>query len=540
MSNTSKAKSLFAEKFFAVSRGNTNFAFQRTKIMKHLRLLLTLAAILLATSAINAQVGDLPRSNPAAEGISSKAISQFFDSLQALPKTDIHHMMVLRHGHVVAECHPAPYRPADAHTLYSASKTLTSLAVGIAIGEHRLSLDDRVVTYFPDMLPDKVTPQLASITVKDLLIMCSGIEPDWQMRMDFDNWIETFLAKPVKYQPGKRFMYDSICTYLLSAILQRVTGKTLIEYLRQHIFAPMHIVEADWELSPEGICTGGWGLRLQTESLAKIGQLMLQRGQWEGRQLVPEAWIEDAIKPHANYDGASMQKPSDKNQGYGYQLWRCLKPGAYRLDGAYGQFVVVDPDTQMVIVILGCSDSTGEELGCIWKYLMPGVGKHYTDTGNDRKRLDNTIRNAALPMPKGKKESSVVSDIDFKLSQNRLNITAAKFYHVDGKPTLHIYYAHGSDETLPLAFGSWAYGHLLDNPPYSINAKGRFTGLRRDFSVAGSYAWKSPTLLQINLQYVNWISAIDIQVNLETETAVISYNYDRAHPETVACAIVRQ
>lgn len=506
------------------------------------RLLSLLALIcLLYTSATHAQVGDLPRSTPEAERISSRAIQRFFESIQALPATEIHHLMVVRNGRVVAECHPAPYRATDSHTLFSASKTLTALAVGIAISQNRLSTSDRIVTFFPAKLPEKVTPELASITVKDLLIMASGIKPDWEMRSFGDDWIREWLAKPVTSKPGTRFQYDSMCTFMLSAIVQKATGKTVLQLLNQHLFGPMHIYEAEWELSPDGICTGGWGLRMQAESLAKIGILMLQRGQWEGRQLISEAWIDECTKPYINYDGAALQKPTEKNQGYGYQLWRCLKPGAYRLDGAYGQFVVIDPATETVVVILGSSDKTADELACIPAYLYPGIDSPIPENKNQLKTLEQVAAKAALPMPKGKPTSNAFTHADFKLAKNDHNIDLIKFYTENGQNQLRIYYTDTRDETIPVAYNKWAYGALTTTtPPYVITARNRFSGLKHNFATAATYAWTTPTKLHIQLQYVNWISATDIVIDTQAQTATFTNNFNRNKPQTVTCAIVSQ
>ena len=206
---------------------------------RQLILILALLPLLLA-----AQVGDLPRSTPAAEGISTQAVINMMDSLMSLPECDIHHVMVVRHGKVVAELHPAPFRAEDSHTLYSASKTFTALAVGCAIDENLLRLDDRVMTFFPDKRTHRVSDNMADMTVRDLLMMASGVKPDWTMRNNSVDWVKDWLAKSVDDKPGSLFQYDSMCTFMLSAIVQRVTGYTMLEYLQKKLFAPMHITVA--------------------------------------------------------------------------------------------------------------------------------------------------------------------------------------------------------------------------------------------------------------------------------------------------------
>ena len=402
----------------------------------------------------------------------------------------------------------------------------------------RLRLDDRVAAIVPDLLPDTVSEALAQITIRNLLTMSSGITPDWNMRNLTTQWTRTWLSKPVG-KPGGQLLYDSMSTYLLSVVVQRVTGQTVLQLLAHRIFQPMHIAEVDWEISPEGCCTGGWGLRLQAESLAKVGLLMLQRGQWQGLQLVPEEWIDQMTQPHINYADATGQAPSDGNQGYGYQLWRCKWPTAYRMDGAFGQYVVVDTASDMVVVILGRSGRGHDELACIWNQLMPGVNHTDKADGKAQKRLATTCSQATLPMPQGKNRSPQWTNADFKLQKpNAENIDLIKVYRNGQQMTLRIYYSDGHDETIDMGYHHWAYSHLSGEPPYSIGARGRFAGLRHNFDVAAAYAWTTPTTLTAQLHYVNWISATTLTLDTQAASVTIHHNYGR--PTTIPCTIVRQ
>lgn len=495
--------------------------------------------LLAAVTIAQAQTSELPRSTPAQQGLSTLAVSQFVDSLLALPETEIHHVMVVRHGHVVAEAHPAPFRAEDAHTLYSASKTFVALAVGLAIADNRLRLDDRVATIMYDQLPDTVSDALAQMTVRNLLTMSSGITPDWVMRSRVTDWERTWLAKPVN-DPGAHLLYDSMSTYMLSAIVQRVTGKTVLQLLNERVFGPMHITEVDWQLSPNGVCTGGWGLRIQAESLAKVGIMMLQRGQWEGRQLVPEKWIDEMTTCHINYDDAEGKAPTDGNQGYCYQVWRCKWPTAYRADGALGQYVVMDPASDIVVVILGASRRGHGELACIWNQLMPGVDHLDKADAKAAKRLSASCKTASLPLPQGKQKSPRVAHADFKLQPNKHGIDLVKVSEQDKQMMMRLYYHDGHDEFIPLGYGNWRYGFLTGEPPYSISPKGRFNGLRHNFATAAAYAWTTPTTLTIQVHYVNFISATTLTFDTERATVTITDNFDPTHPEVIPCATVKQ
>lgn len=498
------------------------------------RIYLVLITVLVAMAAV-AQVGDLERSTPAQEGVDPAAVTSFVDSLLKVKKTAIHHAMVVRHGKVIAEVHPTPYRAQDAHTLYSCSKTFVSMAIGIAVGENRLRLDDRIALFFPDKLPSEISPRLAKMTVKDVLIMGSGIKPDWVMRnfADSPDWIKEWLAKPVEHEPGTLFQYDSMCTYMLSAIVQRVTGKTVLEYLNEHVFGPMHITEVDWEQSPDGINTGGWGLRLQAESLAKVGMLLNARGNWNGKQLIPAEWIDEAIKPYINYANVKpTDAPSDKNQGYCYQLWRCKDARAFRADGAFGQYIVCIPDLDLVVVILGMSGDGHGELGCIWNHLLPGVDKENAKPAKAQKALEASCAKASLPMLKGKKAGKPLP-ITLSVSDEGTRTESIGEITIDENYNITMDCKGMIKETIALGNGKWLYTDLKDVPPYSIEAVDRFKGLKRNFHAAGYYAWESKDMLVVRIEYVNWISATTLRFNFKEGTVTVTDNFNEAKPRTL-------
>lgn len=499
---------------------------------RQLILLIALLPLLLA-----AQVGDLPRSTPAQEGISTRAVIDMMDSLMALPNCDIHHVMVLRHGKVVAELHPSPFRAEDAHTLYSASKTFTSLAVGIAIDENLLRLDDRVLTFFPDKRPDSISDNLAAMTVRDLLMMAAGIKPDWRLRdLEKADWIECWLAKPCDEAPGQHFQYDSMSTFMLSAIVQRVTGRTLLDYLNQKLFGPMHILQADWEMSPDGINTGGWGLRVQAETMAKLGLLLMNKGSWHGRQLVSADYMEEACSPLIYYkDRKDTDVPTDGNQGYGFQTWRCKWPGAIRADGAFGQYSVAVPEQELVVVILGMIPNGHPELACIWNQLMPGIKSDgpLQPENKLQKRLDRLCATAALPLPKGKPQTAQgnqILDMVMQLDSNQHDYKKLAITH-DG--SLLITYNDGFQDPLGCGYGQWRYTGMIGFPPYSINAVNRMRDLKHDFVAAAAYAWTSPTTLEVKVHYVNWISSTTFTFDFGKDEVTMCDNFPGSEPETV-------
>jgi len=318
----------------------------------------------------------LPLSTTEKESFPSENISNYLKAVKE-NKQDLHSLMILHHGKIIAEYWSDDNAPGKKHIMNSVSKTFTSMAVGFAVSENRLKLSDKVISFFPDDLPEKISPFLAELQVRDLLTMSVGHEtdPTKAIRSQGENWEKIFLATPIMYEPGTRFVYNSMAIYMLSSIIQKVTGKKLIDYLYPLLFRPLGITGAEWETSPSGVNCGGWGLYIKTEDMAKLGQLLLQKGSWNGKQLLPESWIAEAttvkiIQAPAWVSPDTKAENSDWMQGYGYLIWRC-RHNAYRADGANGQFIIVIPEKDAVIVTTANISDMQAEINLIWEYLLP-------------------------------------------------------------------------------------------------------------------------------------------------------------------------
>ncbi len=327
-----------------------------------------IASFSFAHGALAAESKDLPRSSPEAQGVSSAGIEAFVQAADRQINT-LHSFMLVRHGNVVAEGWWKPNAAETPHILNSLSKSFTSTAVGLAIADGKLSLDDEVAKFFPDDLPATSSKNLSAMRVRDLLIMSCGQQDEPHLKEATDAWTKAFLAQPVPFKPGTHFLYNSAGTYMLSAIVQKVTGETVFDYLRPRLFEPLGIEGATWGVSPQGVNLGGWGLFVRTEDIAKFGQLYLQKGNWRGAQLVPEAWVGAAT---ARQTSNGSNPKSDWDQGYGYQFWRC-RHGAYRGDGAAGQFCVVLPVQDAVIAITAATNDMQAELNVVWDTLLPAL-----------------------------------------------------------------------------------------------------------------------------------------------------------------------
>ena len=322
-----------------------------------------------ASLAADKEASSLPRSTPEAQGISSAGILAFVEAVDR-QVIKIHSIMIVRHGHVVAEGWWKPNSADTTHIMNSLSKSFTSTAVGLAIWEGKLSLDDQVLKFFPDESPNNPSENLKSMRVRDLLSMSAGHETEAPIRDSKEiSWVKTFLSHPVPFKPGTHFLYNTPGSYMLSAIVQKVTGKTVYDYLQPRLFKPLGIENATWEKSPQGINLGGWGLYVRTEDIAKFGLLYLHKGVWHGKQLIPRAWVEASISRQTS-NGSNPN--SDWDQGYGYQFWRC-RHRAFRGDGAGGQFCVVMPEQDVVIAITADTSDMQSELNLVWDKLLPAI-----------------------------------------------------------------------------------------------------------------------------------------------------------------------
>lgn len=282
------------------------------------------------------------RATPESQGISSDLFAALLRELDASKDTEMHHFMALRHGKVICECNFAPYPKGMWHITHSMCKSITGMAIGMLIEEEKLKLDENIYDIFPDHINAFSKIFRPVITVENLLTMTSGITFNESGIVSGNDWLGSFLNASVNVKPGTEFQYNSLNTYVLSAIVTKRTGETLTEYLTPRLFGPLGITKYYWETCPKGITKGGWGLFLCAEDMAKLGQLYLQRGKWNGQQLVSEYWIEISTARHL--------KTQNDTYGYGYQLWMEQRPGSFEYNGMLGQNVIIYPDMDMVLV----------------------------------------------------------------------------------------------------------------------------------------------------------------------------------------------
>lgn len=491
------------------------------------------AGLIAAPSLLSAMPFDidgpenLPRSTPEMQGVSSDALKKMYEAMDA-SDIEFHSVMVMRNGYVISEGWWEPYGAQYKHSLYSLSKSFTSAAVGLAINEGHFTVEDKVISFFPELLPSVISPNLAAMTVKHLLTMNTGHTTEPGLRGA--NWAQNFLAATVENAPGTFYLYNTSATYMLSAIVQKKTGKTLLEYLTPRLFEPLKIVGADWEQSPQGINSGGVGLRIRTEDIASFSQLYLNKGKWNGKQIIPASWIEDSSISHWDFKtnpfgGKSPKDVDDWQQGYGYQFWRTRHNG-YRSDGLYGQFGIILPDENLVVAITEESFSTQKTLNFIWDILLPGVqkGKLPVNT-NAQQALKAETKSLKVKFKDAAKTSPIANTISskiFVLEDNKLNAKSVTFNITNNNCELIVHSDNG-DRKLNYGINNWdkskngkmQYAQL----PFPVPGLPNVTSV----DVAGNATWLDDTTLYLATRAVETVNSDAITCKFDGNRVTLDF-----------------
>lgn len=468
--------------------------------MKQLLLILLLLPVVL-------QAQEMSRSTPEEEGVSSEGILQFLNAAEKEKGMHLHSFMLLRHGKIIADGHWYPYDCTNKHTLYSVTKAFTATAIGLAVNEGAFSLDDKVISFFPEHLPDTISPNLAGMTIRHLLMMSPGYNSDPDILRTGD-WIKAALAAPVAQKPGSNLFYHNTGPFLLSAIIQKVTGQKLEDYLTPRLFTPLGITDFDWEMNPQRINVGGWGLRLSVESMAKLGQLYLQKGKWNGKQILPESWVEEATAiqnkhlpqwlKNANVDTSA----NDYAKGYGYFFWHG-RHNTYRASGALGQFIIMMPDQDVVLAITAGNPSTQAELNLVWEHLLPAFKT--SPLPDNPKALDSlNAKLSALQLPAPEKRTQTkmgkaISGKAFVMEPNKKGIEEMVFL-LNGDHCKTLVKTAAERHEMNFGNGYWRFGDTARPGPYM--EPGITLNWPALYKVAGSFRWKAADTLELFLHYI--------------------------------------
>ena len=460
----------------------------------------------------------LRRSTPEEQGISSAVITEFIEALQQTGQ-EIHTIMLVRHGFVITEGGWKPYSPDLPRLLNSVTKSFTSAAIGFAVAEGRLSVEDTVLSFFSEEAPVDPSSYLSAMRVKHLLAMATGHTEDTieyiRAREDGD-WVRGFLEFPVKEVPGTRFIYNSGASHILSAIIQKLTGETLHDYLQIRLLEPLGIMGTKWESCPRGINTGGWGLSITTEDIAKFGQLYLNKGVWKDQQLLSEEWIAESVQSHiSNGDDPN----SDWAQGYGYQFWLNRCHGSYRADGAFGQLSVVMPKQDAVLAVTAAVTDLGIVLEQVWQVLIPALNVNNILFPTDDK---------ARSMLADKLSSLTISPLrlaDHSVSEGEYS--GQRYVRTVGEAVVdmtHLSFQFEAGECIL----SWSRG--LDNEKQSLRCglgvwqENRWNKQGESERIAGSGTWQDETTFIVSVRLLESAIQDTYLCQFDGNRLVVSYN----------------
>lgn len=459
---------------------------------------------------------NLPRRSPESQGVLSSGIRNFLKAAQE-SGLEWHSFMLVRHGNVVAEGWWKPFDASFKHTLYSLSKSFTSSAIGFLVSEGKITVNDQVIKFFPEHSPSAPSENLKALKIKHLLTMNVGHEKEANLRGSTDPWVKTFLNQEVKFEPGTHFLYNTPATYTLGAIVHKVTGQTLEEYLKPRLFTPLSIEGFDWEKSPQGLNTAGYGLRVKTEDIAKFGQLYLQKGKWQGKQLLPEAWINEATSKQTT----SQTGDNDWTQGYGYQFWRC-KPGFYRGDGAFGQFCMVMPEQETVLVMTCESWNLQKTMNVAYETFLPALkGSPLPEDPSVLTALKRDIRALSLPVPKGSTSSPLhakYSDKFFKVEKNELGIQRIGFGLFPDAGVIRVDYDGKGFHKIGFGWEEWKVNRNGEKNPFPVPNRTHMPS-----KIAATGTWVNENTLQINLKFVEAIHGDKITCVFEGDKVTLFF-----------------
>lgn len=431
----------------------------------HLAKIIPAAASLLICAALTAQSpynydDGLQRSTPEAEGVRSEAIADVFKALDE-GGYEVHGLMILRHDKVIAEHWWYPYGPQYLHSMYSATKSFTGTAIGFAVQEGLLDVEDKVISFFPELVPPVISPELAELSVKHLLTMSAGHRSTQYPGSGLEQ-VRSFLAMDYAHKPGTSFAYNITCSHVLSNIITRVTGLSIYEYLRPRLFDPLGLSEdIVWEMDLEGHNMGNGGMHSRTSDLAKFGLFLKNKGMYDGKQVINRQWVEDMTTPHIFQRPELSEEENmkdDGGQGYGYQVWMG-RHNSYRAIGGQNQLILVIPDQDLVIVSNG---SIGDEAG--FNQIM----YDFADTVSDKKLKANKSfdLNAAIagyrykaPFGPGDASAALKScTLRYKMHQNSYGIDDLMFrFDAKGNCTVTLV-AAGAIHNIPFGLDDWKVG----------------------------------------------------------------------------------
>lgn len=453
----------------------------------------------------------IPRAKtPESVGVSSAVVREFLDGM-AQAGLEYHSLMVIRHGQVGVEFFNKPFRAASPHAMYSVSKTWTATAIGFAVDEGLISLDTKVVDLFPEHRPEKADANLDRLTVKHLLTMSSGKNINLLEDKSRIDWMSQFFKSPWNFEPGNKFVYVNENIYMLAAIIKRVSGLSVRQYLTPRLFDPMGMEVPFWETDAGGVEAGGWGLYAKTEDLAKLMLCYAQAGQLHGQQIIPAWWAKEAAILQADNSGSAAK---DCGAGYGYCIWRCSSaPNAYRADGMFSQFGIVLEDYDAVITVTAAVTMEQDALDYLFRFFPRAFFDATKETRETPAGWSKYLRSFSIDKP----QKSTHSHWEEKLKGKTILVSNKKYLQTIGFPfsimPIAVTYMTtdkaGNPDKFQLAFTEgmmkirWTEGDEINTVYCGMDGKmrgGKITLGQIDYDVCAYAQWVSDTVLEIHIR----------------------------------------
>lgn len=392
--------------------------------------------------------------------VSTAALNRFLACFR--PEGDeLHTFEIMHHGAAVVRLAAAPYSCTDKREIYSLSKSFCSTAVGFLVDEGLLSVEDKIVDIFPEDVPENPQENLLKLRVKHVLSMNAGHASCVMHSMiNAENEVRAFMEQPFPFEPGTHFAYNTGATLLLSHIVEKKTGMKLLDFLTWKLFMPLGIDSVRWNRTPDGANEGGCGIHVSVDDIAKLGLLYLNKGVWNGKRILSEAWVNEAT--HFVSDN-SMNGTPDWCSGYGYQFWMMSREG-FRGDGAFGQLCIVLPERDMVIAV-------------------------QTELGDMQREIDNVMELVYHLYDEGDSEPVILPDYSvkpytgtrvcgfenrfFRLEPNAMGWTCAYFVHDTESDAVKFVFSDGVDQFAVKA----GFGHYEESEVYTRKLKPKLVDL---------------------------------------------------------------
>jgi CubicO group peptidase (beta-lactamase class C family) len=473
----------------------------------------------------------IPRSSPEQQGVSSAGILRFLDAIRASGQ-EFHSIMIIRHGHVIAEGWWYPYSSGRRQQLYSLSKSFTGTAIGLAVDEKRLTVEDTVLSFFPEFAPAAISDNLRALKVKHLLSMSVGQEKDsiqiLEKSAPGDTWEKTFLSLPVVDQPGTKFLYNSGASYMLSSIIKKITGKSAHEYLGPRLYDPLGIVGATWTENAEGVNMGASHLRIRTEDIAKLGQLYLQKGNWEGKQILSKDWVAVASVKHIE----SGKPDNSWGFGYGYQFWM-NPPGGFRADGAYGQYSMVFPELDAVVAITSESADKAATMKTVWDGLVPEMkgSAPLPENAEAWTQLKSSLGALSYTPPQLNEHSPLAASLSgkqFILDENPFHAKAVSFDLKEDRCVFTLAEEGKPDIVIHCGINRWMLEGNRKPEAHSL-----FSLRRIDFDsvVAASAGWSAEDTLVLTFRFIETCHGDTLTCIFDKDSVKIKFLFSAARLE---------